>query len=217
MHIRYFTIAGGNQTALILGAPSPANTRLDLARTLLTTVEQVGFIETETPIPTLTMMGGELCINALLAFVYRLEPDAGAVCIHTQLVHYQKTAVEVTVTIPLPYTRIDNTILFDTIGYLVTRSDTPFPKTFYQEQAEQHHLPAFGSIQNQQDGSILPLVYVRDTNSLITETACGSGSVAFSIITGITTVIQPTHKAIAITEESTGMYRITAEVAEYYP
>ncbi len=214
MHIRYFTIAGGNQTALI--EDCDPSSRLDLARSLLATVEQVGFTESGDT-PTLIMMGGELCINALLAFASIQTLETGTIRIDTQLVTYSKTKNAATIIIPLPYTRIDTTILFDTIGYLITDNTEPIAKTFFQEQAIQHHLPAFGVIQRQPDSSIAPHVYVRDTNSLITETSCGSGSVAFSIVTGITPVIQPTQQTIAIHEHTVGMYTISAEVFEYYP
>ncbi|MEK7092781.1 MAG: hypothetical protein AAB907_04100, partial [Patescibacteria group bacterium] len=58
-------------------------------------------------------------------------------------------------------------------------------------------LPSFGIIYFR-DNIIFPIVFVKQTDSLFEESACGSGSIAFSILTKKTNITQPTGKRIIV-------------------
>ncbi|MBI4918672.1 hypothetical protein HY837_01990 [archaeon] len=62
-------------------------------------------------------------------------------------------------------------------------------------------MPAFGAI-IYQNNRITPYVFVSRVDSLVKETACGSGSVAFSLFSGKNKIIQPTGKAIFVRKNS---------------
>ena len=53
----------------------------------------------------------------------------------------------------------------------------------------------------QEDGSlsIRPVVWVRDVDNFFYEQSCGSGSIAFSKVTGLSDIIQPTGQIISVT------------------
>ena len=70
MIVKKFLIAGGNSTALVYDCP--VADRDKTSKKLLKSVEQVGFVSTEATLPKMIMMGGELCINATLAFASTL-------------------------------------------------------------------------------------------------------------------------------------------------
>lgn len=53
-----------------------------------------------------------------------------------------------------------------------------------------------------EDNRIQPVVYVSPTNSLIWESACGSGSIAYSLLTGRNEITQPSGEKISIKTNS---------------
>lgn len=128
------------------------------------------------------MMGGELCINARLAFV------------STQTTKKSKTTIK----IPLKYKKQDNIILFKGIGFIcLKKSGRSINKKYLKELAKKYKLPAFGAILYKKN-KIAPYVYVKKVDSFIKETACGSGSIAFSLFSGYKNITQPTGKTINI-------------------
>jgi diaminopimelate epimerase len=115
-------------------------------------------------------------------------------------------------------------VLFDSIGYEVglTEAEAKRRQDQLPKRCKEFNLPAFGFIAVKQD-TIKPLIYVRETDSTVWETACGSGSVAWYITqsTGIVErtdrleIKQPTGKAISVRRMSGGkkpFFAISAEV-----
>ncbi len=139
-------------------------------------------------------MGGELCINAKLAFA------------STQENKKKKT----TITVPLEYKKQKNIILFKGIGYIINNKQPN--KKGLKKLAKKYNLPAFGVI-NYKKNKIQPYVYVKKVNSFVRETACGSGSIAYSLFSGYKNIIQPTNKIINIRIKKDKIL-ITAEVKE---
>lgn len=205
MKFRKFTIAGGNTTALAWGVAGEKRTRV--AKELLNQAEQAGFMD-EKP-DRLSMMGGELCVNAALAAAYALGGDGTIKILENKEVLYRVENSRVTIKFQLDYEIASpKLVLFGDIGYIFARVDGGK----LQALARQYKLPAFGCIIR--DGtSIQPTVYVKKTSSIIDETACGSGSIAASLLFGIKDVVQPTGQIIKVAAAQ-NEFVISAQVEE---
>lgn len=199
MRIREFRIADGNSTALVYDCPPPE--RDQISRELLQEVEQVAFVITNTTIPALVMMGGELCINATLAFASTLESKG---ILKTSglkdIINYSNENSLATIEIAPQFKREQNVILLEGIGYVLYNAEekSDIKKLDLVRRCKKHGLPAFGGILYNQN-KITPYVYVDQVGSFVRETACGSGSLAFHIFSGIEKVVQPTGRVISVT------------------
>ena len=222
MEIRKYLIAGGNSTALVQDCPT--GRRKDLAVDLLREVEQVGFLDRDSNPPQLEMMGGEFCINASLAFAADLGGQ-GRIKVSglEQSIAYSNDHSSTAITVPLWWSRRhDNIILLQGIGFILlplARSPT-MNKEFLAKYCLRFSLPAFGAVLFSKS-RIIPYVHVAAVDSFITETACGSGSVAYSIFSGINRIEQPAGGVIAVSRAGEGneigsnhdIFFIEAEVA----
>ncbi len=213
MEIRKFLIAGGNPTLLVWGCPLYERDTFVLSALNEEGIEQVGFVtQTDEGIPELTMMGGELCVDATLALAslsgsegyLRTSGVAGAL-------QYTNGAT-VTVSFSLPHTREGDVIIFDGIGYLCTTDSRGRSKEELREYADRYRVPAFGSIVYSEQG-IVPTVYVVKTDSFFVESACGSGSIATHLVTNASEITQPTGEKIVI-EKRGEHFLVTASVVE---
>ncbi len=195
MQSKKLLIAGGNPTLLIWGCSE--ENRLVQAIEALRDVEQVGFVEIDKNISKLTMMGDELCINAVLALAsqgdLKGEVFASGVVGPVTYVNEDKTYA----LFSIPYKCFENIVLFDGIGYCLLETEHEFSKEELIEYAERFNLPAFGGVVYT-NGAISIMVYVVKTNSVCAETACGSGSVALHIITGAEEIMQPSGQTIHV-------------------
>ncbi len=200
MKVDIFIIAKGNTTALV--SEHGELHKKDTIKKLLTQVEQVGFLYKEKK-PKLVMMGEELCINAVLAFASTLGKkghlEASGL---KEKVSFTNTKKYTKITITLPFKKNKNSIIFDGIGFVILpkKNKQDISKKTVAQLCKKYKLPAFGIILYK-DEQIFPIIYVQKTNSFVTETSCGSGSIAFSIYTGIQKVIQPTGEIIEVTKK----------------
>lgn len=209
MRIRNFQIAGGNDTALVWGA-EPEKIK-DISKKLLNEVEQVGFIQTKKTGQTLYMMGGELCINAALAAAFA-EGKEGKISLGNTRAFFKAGDYEAEIALSLPYKRTEKVVIFEKIGYRLTYDEEPANKPMMRKLCRKYGLPAFGLIKIS-GSSINPVVYVRQTDSLVNETACGSGSIAAFILTGKTEIVQPTGQIINVNRKKS-TFIISANVFE---
>jgi len=162
------------------------------------------------------MMGGEFCINATLAFASTLGPKGTlGVSGLDQPVDFVNTPNVTRATIPLRWSMAENIVLLEGIGFILTpQSISHSPNNtsrISSGNAQIKHeltglctrfnLPAFGAI-HFSDDAIIPYVYVAAVDSFVPETACGSGSVAFSLFTGQDRVRQPTGQFITVRRTS---------------
>jgi hypothetical protein len=195
MEIKSFLIAGGNPTDLVWNCP--VEKQLEIARKYLSKVEQVGFISTDKGLEKLTMMGNELCVDAMLALAYD-GPSVGELLASSVEgpVLCNNDAVT-TINFHLPYIRNGNVVLFNGIGYVCTQNESDISRDAAVQLARQYNLPAFGQIYYQK-GKIAPSVYVAKMGSFIHETGCGSGSIAVGIVTGWEAIIQPSGYFITV-------------------
>lgn len=213
MEVKKFLIAGGNSTALVYDSENTEKDRI--IHDLLPDVEQIGFISTNTTFPTLAMMGDELCINSILAFASTLDEQgilysSGS---HNPICYSNKKNIA-TAEIALTCTQEKNIVLFDGIGFILydAKKGHNVTKQTLSELCQTYNLPAFGGIIYDKD-SINPYIYVARVHSFIKETACGSGSLAFSLFSGITEVTQPSGEKITINAGE--KYRISAPITCY--
>jgi len=101
-------------------------------------------------------------------------------------------------------------VLLSGIGFLVTKEKIRITRRSLLELTNEYRLPAFGIVLTDEN-RIEPYVYVKQTNSLFKETACGSASIATNIILGINKIIQPTGESIYV-ENKQNKIRVSAKV-----
>lgn len=197
MKLKKFLIAGGNPTLLVWDCPP--NQRNKMIKKYLGEFEQVGFVEETEDYPSkLVMMGNELCINSTLSLASQL-PDNSVLLTNgiTKPVKYQNIDGNTYIELELTFRKIDNIVLLPGIGFLCTNSRPNVSKKYLSRLATKYKLPAFGIV-FYQGNKIIPYVFVKETNSLFEETACGSGSIACALTTGLETIIQPTGEKIFV-------------------
>jgi histidine racemase len=211
MQVRKFLIADGNETSLVYDCPKKE--RKKIAVKLLKEVEQVGFVSPKATLPKLEMMGGELCLNATLAFASTLKKSGklatSGLKNPIQYANNKTTSIK----IPFKSTQENNVVLLEGIGFILysKKDKSKITKNELAKLCEKYKLPAFGGIIYEKN-KIVPYVFVAGVNSFVKETACGSGSVAFSIFSGKEKVIQPTGKTISI--KNNKLVEISALVKE---
>jgi len=213
MIVKKFLIAGGNSTALVYDC-SIAD-RDKTSKKLLKVVEQVGFVSTKATLPKLAMMGRELCINATLAFASTLDKNGELTTSGLKNPIPYSNNGSTTIQIPFKFKQDEDVILLDGIGFILydTKEKSEIKKSELSDLSKKYKLPAFGGIIYKKN-KIIPYVYVAGVNSFVKETTCGSGSVAFSIFSGIDSVVQPTEKIINI-KKNAEFFDITAKVTSY--
>ncbi len=190
--MKKFLIAGGNSTLLVWNCPSVQRERI--VKQYLGEVEQIGFIDKN----KLVMMGGELCINAIVALASQLSTKGilYASGLDTPINYVNRKEVT-SIQFSLNVARENNTILLPGIGFICTDEDRKVTKRLLSSLAKKYNMPAFG-IAIYRDEYLTPYVFVKETNSLLKETACGSGSIVTSIAMGISKIKQPTGEYIEV-------------------
>ena len=211
MKIKKFLIANGNSTLLVWRCPP--NGKGKIIKKYLGEVEQIGFVETKNRLPFLNMMGGELCINGTIA----LSSSCGSKgTLFTSGLNkpilYRNEGIDTSIRLIIDYQKINNIVLLEGIGYVYLKNREKNPKKFLKNLCLKCNLPACGIIYAR-NNKIFPFVYVKGTNSLFEETACGSGSIAFSILTKKQNIIQPTGKSIRV-EKFKNIFCVSAEVTK---
>ena len=196
---------------LCLSGAVPTSLRRKVIKKYLNEVEQVGFISKN----QLEMMGGELCINATLAFASTLGKRGKLKTSGIKrFVKYDNFKNQIKIEVPLKYKQKANVILSEGIGFVCIdkKSDKKINKKLLSNFCEKYNLPAFGAIVYEKN-KIIPYVYVKETGSFVRETACGSGSIAFSIFSRYKNIIQPTGKLIRVNIKN-GKVLVNSEVEE---
>lgn len=194
LEIEQYLIAGGNQTALVRGC-QPENHRILSKELIGAGAEQVGFVKDRDKnsrmrsLDQLIMMGEELSVNACLAMArstnkaQKSSGNIGRFTINNQAVAWRDFPEGPNIDLSLCFSVFEKAgidgkiVLLDGIGYRVTSDSKSLSKKQLQDLCAEFKRPAFGDIQ-QQMNRITPRVYVVLTDTLIMETACGSGSIA---------------------------------------
>lgn len=211
MKIQKFFIAGGNSTLLIWDCPSWK--RKEVIEQYLGEVEHLGFISTESGLPKLTMMGNELCVNATLALASQCSKKGKLFTSGVkEPTAYQNLGNKTSINLSSSYKQIENAIILKGIGFILLKERIESEKNFLANLCRKYKLAAFGIIYSK-GNQIEPYVYVRGTDSLVKETACGSGSIAFNILTGLKKITQPTGQVIKVQKSGYG-FTVSAKVVK---
>lgn len=199
MRIEYFLIGGGNKTCLVWECPN--DKRAHYAKKLLEDAEQVGFVS-DGEFSELIMMGNELCVNGIIAVASQTASSANTVVASgiKNKIHCVNDESKTRIIFELPYEVKANIVIFEGIGFLCTADISVPSKSDLQALAREYSVPAFGIIAYTKN-KISPWVYVEETDSLIQESACGSGSIALHLITGGKDIVQPTGEVISVMHE----------------
>lgn len=211
MKFKKLLIANGNSTLLVWGCSSTEKNIV--IKRYLGKIEQIGFVETKNRLPFLNMMGGELCINGTIALASVCEEKGKLYTSGLRnSIFYKNVGRKTSINLNINYKKLNNTVLLEGIGYIYLKNKIKDPKKLLAQLCFQYNFPAFGILYFQ-NNKIEPVVYVKQTNSLLEETACGSGSIAFSILTKKQNIIQPTGKEIRV-EKYENIFCVSAEVAK---
>lgn len=190
--IKKFIIAGGNSTLLVWGCPQYLKSLV--IKKYLGNVEQIGFIREN----ELEMMGGELCINGIIAFAsqfgrkgrLRASGVGGNI-------HFLNLNGTTSVTFSIPLVKKDNIVLLSGIGFLFAGNKMDVTEKIVKRLSVKYQMPAFG-VAFYKNRILTPYIYVKRTKSFFRETACGSGSIAVHLVTGDNNIIQPTGEIIKV-------------------
>lgn len=207
-----FLIAGGNSTLLVVCCPE--NQKEQIVRKGLKMAEQVGFVQFGNgQIPSLEMMGSELCINATLALA-KLCGGSGELITSgaNGIVRFSNYKDEASIKLKLPYIKDGEIVILPGIGYKLIDNST-FPLAAEASSyCDNYCLPAFGLLKVT-GNQINPWVFVKKTNSFVPETACGSGSIALNILQNAERIIQPTGQRINIRKNG-NEFTVSAKVVK---
>jgi len=208
--LQKFLIAGGNSTLLVWNCPKTY--RAKIIDRYLGGVEQVGFIEQKGEYLGLVMMGNELCIDATIALASTLGNSGRLFTSGVKNpVEYKNITGLTIIKLPLTYKKTGNTVLLEGIGCICSNKPATDIKGLLVNLTKKYRLPAFALIRYKKN-RIIPYVYVKQTNSLFRETACGSGSIALSLYLRKEVIIQPTGEKIFV-QRSNNIFTVGAKVS----
>ncbi len=212
MKLNKYLIADGNSTLLVKSYKSCE--KETIIRKYLGEVEQIGFISYPRGIPKLLMMGNELSINATLALAAMLSNKSGRLLSsgYKGFVQYENQKQYTKIRLSIAYEKFDNTALLNGIGYVFLKRNKQINKNYLSGLCSKYNLPAFGAIFYKKN-RLIPYVYVKQTNSLFKETACGSASIVLNILTGKKFITQPTGEIITV-EKNGNDFTISAEITK---
>lgn len=193
-----YKIAGGNTTLLVEGCISEQ--KAQVVKKDLQSVEQVGFISKDDKLPTLEMMGDELCINGTLAFASMLGGSGSLLTSSlTEPVKFNNIGDVPNVTFRLDVEeKPDGIVLLPGIGFKCVTNEAVPSLSKLAFLAKEFDKPAFGVAFYSGNQLYSPYIYVQGTNTLIRETACGSASIALNVITAQRNIYQPTGQKISV-------------------
>ena len=213
------TIAG-QTTALVKlsDAPIPKKSGSAQAKSIMTknlNIEQVGFINPSSfPYPQFMMMGNELSIIGTLAagvWLMRIRNQSRVIFFTSglqQLVTVKKQKQKLFLTLPDSIIRSVSKrarlirlsgICFRLIcGLRNSKILKPIEQSWLEEQTETS--PATGIIFYDKQ-IIQPVIYVKATQSLVWESACGSGSIALFALTNKGLIEQPSGATLQIASQ----------------
>jgi histidine racemase len=196
MESKKFLIANGNSTIICWGMDRVEADSFIADK--LKEVEQVGFASERGGLPYFEMMGGELSINGTLAFASTLNLEGQLFTSGiSQIVEYVNADDYTSITVPLRYALKGNMVMFEGIGFIYLDAVPSNLSVYLRKLCVDNRLPAFGAWVFEK-GVRVPYVFVLGTQSCVKESACGSGSIALSLLSGEVAIKQPTGDYIYV-------------------
>lgn len=187
----------GQITAVVLGEIKRDN-QSSISKDLMnfdSKIEQVVFIERN----KIQTMGNELCINGSLAGSYLSDSSVIEISGLNEPIKFikQKRYISARFPINIVQNKIRNIIQLTGIVYKISNNKKFANKTYLNKLANEYKVPASGIIFFDKN-KITPIVYVRDTDTLVRENACGSGTLAYFLFSGYTKIKQPSDQFIEV-------------------
>lgn len=163
-------------------------------------VEQVGFITKKNNNPHMNMMGMEFCGNASRSFGYLLALEnkenkqtigvsvSGTNEILDVSVDLKNKTAQIAMPIPKKIIglkvddKIIDIVVMDGIYHAIVNQkheSEDFTKKILDRALKEYDIDAFG-IMYVNEQNMKPIVYVKETDSLIYESSCGSGTIAYA-------------------------------------
>lgn len=216
MPIPYQQITIAGQTTALVAQKLDQSDRVPAAQKIMqksNTIEQVGFLDQSAlPYPTFTMMGGELSlIGSLTAGFTLLNGKMGKVAFQTSgilspiSVKLSRLTCSLQIPANVAIEQAPDLVSLGGISFLIiNRVPKNQALTDFDQQSLQELLvnsPAAGIV-FYQNNRIYPVVQVAKTNTLVWESACGSGSVAFYLVTGCSKIKQPSGAILTVSREN---------------
>lgn len=201
----YVVNPAGNITILVKSFVSEseyikvANTFLDKG---LYGAEQVGYLTTKNNRPHLNMMGMEFCGNASRSFGYfqaMENPEQNKQTISVSVsgtdelldVNVDLKLKTAQIAMPIPQEIVSlkvnedvdvDVVVMDGISHAVVNhklESEELTKEIIKRANEEFDIDAFG-VMYVSEQKMKPVVYVKETNSLVYESSCGSGTIAYA-------------------------------------
>lgn len=202
--IEYQTIsASGNPTAIIYGSYSGGLKTIINKKIFAMdkNVEQIGYINTKTKQIKFDMMGNEFSANGCRAATYSLlKGDPGLIKFRSSGINkiiqaqIEKNGYSI-IKIPIKYNDIKINIckygwclyIFGSNIYVIfSKSSLKMVKKIIEYAKEEKAIGVMFIENNKKNEIIInPFFYVKETNTLFNETACGSGSIATAMVLAI--------------------------------
>lgn len=194
--MKYYKVnPGGNITAIIKGNYSQEE-KIKLSKIIVKedpSIEQVGFwvcAKDKNNDGRLEMAGGEFCGNALRCLAMLIKKYTGKTKIKLESSgqdDFVEAIIENKISeIKLPlkdFKCSKNSCFLTGIAYFITNKETIKSKVKKLLSKEYSNFPASGVISYKKDKnifSIKPTIWIKDVDTLIEETACGSGTMALA-------------------------------------
>jgi len=202
--IKYSLVDTAGQITAVVFSETKREKQSFISRKLMSQnpkIEQVVFIEKN----RIQTMGEELCINGSLAGAYLIDIPIVTISGLDEPVKFVKKNKFISGQFPryLLQNKKENIIQLTGIVYIISNNKKLANKKFLKKLANSYKAPASGII-FYQTNTIKPLIYVKNTNSLVWEKACGSGSLSYSLFSGYSKIKQPSGQYITIKKVGTG-------------
>lgn len=193
-NIPYTLVDTAGQVTAVIDVPILRSQQPIVAKPLMKRIKNIGqvcFVEKQENIYCLQMMGNELSVNGVTAGGFyllnklRMESISVKTSGIKDYIKITKSGVFFPKTIILNSTK--NFVDFGGICYQLASNNIDEKKILRDLTKNR---PAAGIIYNQKN-KIKPLIFVKATNTYVWETACGSASIAYSLVSGKKTIEQP--------------------------
>jgi len=197
-NINYKLVDTAGQITAVVLSEIKRDTQSSISKDLMnydSKIEQVVFIEKN----KIQTMGNELCINGSLAGAYLSDNSIIEISGLNESTKFikQKSYISARFPINIVQNKVRNIIQLTGIVYIISNNKKLANKIYLNKLANKYNIPASGIIFFDKN-KITPIVYVRDTDTLVWENACASGSLAYFLFSGYTKIKQPSNKFIEI-------------------
>lgn len=209
----YQKVNTAGEVTAVITTPVPLKQQAALSRQIMdndTNIEQVAFVTTSSLGQyRLRMMGGELSVNGAVAgaFILMKQLKQNNVQLFDFSFQAPITATlktnKITAKFPISLVRSinGNDVKLANMTYCIVKNIPKKPTVTAKRRILLRTLakttPAAGIVYFEKN-TVAPLIYVKATQSYVWEQACGSGSIAYALLSGLTRVKQPSGEFVSI-------------------